>query len=87
MAENGASKAASGAQPTGYLTDDPQDAFEHGRALAASQLAAPAPDEPPEIPRKWRRSMNAKAQRRRLIKAHNYRMHARAVKKREDNHA
>ena len=72
-----------------YLTDDLQDAFEHGRALAASQLAPPAPEKPPEIiRRKWRRPINGKAQRRRMIKAHNYRMRARAIKKqREDSRA
>jgi hypothetical protein len=78
-----------GTEATEYLTDDLQDAFEHGRAMAASRLAAPAPEKRPEIIcRKWRRPMNAKAQRRRMIKAHNHRLRARAVKKqREDSHA
>jgi hypothetical protein len=78
-----------GAQATEYLTDDLQDAFAHGRALAASLPAAPAPEEPPEIiRRKSRRPMSAKAERRRMIKAHNYRLRARAIKKqRGDGHA
>ena len=78
-----------GTQATEYLTDDLQDAFEHARALAASQTAAPAPEKPPEIiRRKWRRPMSAGAQRRRIIKAHNSRLRARVIKKqREDSHA
>jgi hypothetical protein len=71
-----------GTQTTEYLTDDLQDAFEHGRALAAVRPAALAPEKPPEIiRRKWRRPMNARTLRRRMIKAHNYRMRARAIKK------
>ena len=70
-----------GTQATEYLTDDLQDAFEHGRAMAASQTGAPAPEKPPEIRRKWRRPMSAKAQRRRMIKAHNYRLRARGDQK------
>jgi hypothetical protein len=43
---------------------------------------------PPAIHRKWRRPMNAGAQRRRMIKAHNYRLRARTIKKqREDSYA
>jgi len=78
-----------GTQATEYLTDDLQDAFEHGRAMAAARPAAPAPEKPPEIiRRKWRRPMSAGAQRRRMIKAHNHRVRARAIKKqREDSHA
>lgn len=41
-----------GTQTTEYLTDDLQDAFEHGRALATSQTAAPAPLKRPEVRRK-----------------------------------
>lgn len=81
-------KAAGGAQATEYLTDDLQDAFQYGRTLAASQLAAPAAEKPPEIRRKWRRPTSAKVQRRRMIKAHHYRMRARAIKnQREDGYA
>jgi hypothetical protein len=78
-----------GTQATEYLTDDLRDAFEHGRAMAAARPAAPTPEKPPEIiRRKWRRPMSVKAQRRRMIKAHNYRLRARAVKKqREDSRA
>jgi hypothetical protein len=71
-----------GTQATEYLTDDLQDAFEHGRAMAAARPAAPAPEKPPEIIRRnWRSPMSAGAQRRRIIKAHNYRLRARAIKK------
>lgn len=74
-----------GTQATEYLTDDLQDAFEHARALAASQTAAPAPEKkPPDIRRKWRRPISAGAQRRRIIKAHNYRLRARAIKKQRE---
>jgi hypothetical protein len=78
-----------GTQATEYLTDDLQDAFEHGRAMAAARPAAPAPEKPPEIiRRKWRRPMSAGAQRRRMIKADNHCLRARAIKKqREDSHA
>ena len=76
-------------QAAEYLTNDLQDAFEHGRAMAVAGPAAPAPEKPSEISyRKWRRPMGGKAQRRRMIKAHNYRMRARAIKKqREDGDA
>jgi hypothetical protein len=73
-----------GSQATEYLTDDLQDAFDHGRALAAARIEAPVPSTPPAIRRQWRRPMNAGAQRRRMIKAHNYRMRARAVKKQRE---
>jgi hypothetical protein len=74
-----------GSQATEYLTDDLQEAFEHGRAMAPSRLAAPAPEKPPEIiRRKWRKRMSTKAQRRRMIKAHNYRLRARAIKKQRE---
>jgi hypothetical protein len=78
-----------GTQATEYLTDDLREAFEHGRALAASQVTAPAPSaKPPQTRRRWRRPMSAGAQRRRMIKAHNHRVRARAIKKhREDSHA
>jgi hypothetical protein len=81
-----------GTHATEYLTDDQQEAFGHGRTLAASapqSVPSPSPSTPPPgIRRKWRRPMSAKAQRRRMIKAHNYRMCTRAIKKqREDSHA
>lgn len=71
-----------GAQATEYLTDDLQQAFEHGRALAAFEMTAPSPpDKPPTICRKSRRPTSARAQRRRMIRAHNHRMRANALKK------
>jgi hypothetical protein len=77
-----------GTEATEYLTDDLQDAFEHGRALVVSRLATPAAEKPPKIHRKWRKPLGGVAHRRRLIKAHNYRLRARAIKKqREDRHA
>jgi hypothetical protein len=78
-----------GTSATEYLTDDLQDAFEHARAMATARPAAPAPGKTPEIIRRqWRKPMNAKTQRRRIIKAHNYRLRARAIKKqREDSRA
>ena len=68
-----------GSDATAYLTDDLDDALEHGRAVAA---ALPEPISPSTVAvrrRKWRRPMSAKAQRRRMIKAHNYRLRGRAV--------
>jgi hypothetical protein len=57
------------------------------RTLASASQSVSA-STPPEIRSKWRRSISVKAQRRRMIKAHNYRMRARAIKKqREDSHA
>jgi hypothetical protein len=73
-----------GTQATEYLTDDLQEAFEHGRALAASPMTAPVPAKPPEIRRKWRKPMNARAQRRRMILAHNHRMRAGILKKQRE---
>ena len=69
-----------GTQATEYLTDDLQEAFDHGRALAADQMPSPAPVQPPGIRRKWRKPMSAKALRRRMIVAHNHRMRARMLK-------
>jgi hypothetical protein len=64
---------------TAYVTDDLQDAFEHGRAMALS--GQPAASEPAKHPHKHR-PMSAKAQRRRMIRAHNYRVRGRAFKQR-----
>jgi hypothetical protein len=71
-----------GTEATSYLTDDLEDAFERGRRLAALALAAPTSDKPPESHGKWRRSMSAKAQRRRMIRAHNHRVRGRVIKRR-----
>jgi hypothetical protein len=71
-----------GTDATAYVTDDLQDAFEHGRAMALT--GQPASAVPSQHRRKWRRPMNAKAQRRRTIKAHNYRMRGRALRKRRE---
>jgi hypothetical protein len=67
-----------GIDATAYVTDDLQDAFEHGRAMALARQ--PAAAEPVKHRHKWRRPTNAKSQRRRMIKAHNYRLRARALR-------
>jgi hypothetical protein len=42
-----------GTEATGYFTDDLQDAFEHGRAIAAERPTVPsASAKPPEVRRK-----------------------------------
>jgi hypothetical protein len=69
-----------GTDATGYFTDDLQDAFEHGRAMAAEPPSASRLSEEQPARRKWRRSISAKASRRRRILAHNHRMHARALR-------
>ena len=75
-------------EETGYLTDDFEDAFEHGRALAASRSALPVINKPPETGRKARRPISAKTQRRRWFRAHNHRRRGRAIKRqREDSSA
>jgi hypothetical protein len=73
-----------GTQVTEYLTDDLQEAFDHGRAMAAEQMTSPAPVQPPAIRRKWRKPMSASAQRRRMIRAHNHRMRARMLDKQRE---
>jgi hypothetical protein len=67
-----------GTGATAYVTDDLQDAFDHGRAMALAAVAAPP--EAPQPRRKWRRPMTAKAARRALIKKHNRRRRARALR-------
>src|ERR1700674_3046947 len=75
-----------GAEATAYVTDDLQDAFEHGRAMAASVATkARAPDKPTlKAGRKLRRPMSAKAMRRRFIKQHNMRQRGRALRTNHD---
>lgn len=71
-----------GTEATAYVTDDLQDAFEHGRAMAlAGQVAAV---ELVEHRHKWRRPTSAKARRRRMICAHNRRMRGRALRTQRD---
>ena len=78
-----------GTEATAYLTDDLQDAFEHGRAMAEEQSSPPRSSEKqPPVRYKSRRPMSAKAHRRRMIRAHNHRMRGRAIKRgSEDSHA
>ena len=75
-----------GSDDTAYVTDDLIDAIEHGHALAGRRdfpvLIEAAAAEGRRAWRQRRRSMSAKAMRRRAILAHNHRMRARALKKR-----
>jgi hypothetical protein len=74
-----------GTEATAYITDNLQDAFEHGRAMAVSAATAAVTDTPPlKTRRKWRRPISAKAMRRRFIKQHNMRQHGRALRKKRD---
>jgi len=71
---------------TAYFSDDMADAIEHGHAMAASRAIDADPAAPATTGksprRKWRpRKMTPKAQRRRLIRQHNRRLRARAIKK------
>ncbi len=77
-------RAKGESEETAYLTDDLEDAFEHGRALAVSRADAPVLEKPSAIIRKWRRPVNAKAQRRRWFHAHNHRRWGQAIKKRRE---
>jgi hypothetical protein len=61
-----------GTEATAYVTDDLQDAFEHGRAMAAT--AAVPSTTPVQHRRKRRRPISAKAARRAFIRKHNRRM-------------
>jgi hypothetical protein len=67
-----------GAPATAYVTDDLQDAFAHGLAMAAS--APVAPEAPVRHRRKWRRPMTAKAMRRAFFKKHNQRLRVRSLR-------
>ena len=59
----------SGKPKTAYFTDDLAHAIEHGRAMAAARAADQAATTPEST------------QRRRLIRQHNRRLRARAIKK------
>ena len=67
-----------GGDGTVRLAEDLEQAVELGRALAASAPATPA--RPGRRPLR----MTAKAIRRRKIKAHNYRLRARALKQQRE---
>ena len=69
-----------GGDATAYLTDDLDDAIEHGRAVARAAEAKPPPPA-----RKWqKKKMTPKAIRRRMIRAHNRRMRARAIRQQRE---
>jgi hypothetical protein len=75
-----------GTEATAYVTDDLQDAFEHGRAMAVSAAQdAVVPDKPSlKVRRKWRRPVSARAMRRRFIRQHNMRLRSRTAQKERD---
>jgi hypothetical protein len=68
-----------GSDATAYLTDDLQDAFEHGRTMALA--GQPVAAEPVKRRRLWRRPKSAKAARRAMIRQHNRRLRARTLRK------
>jgi hypothetical protein len=72
---------------TAYFSEDLDDAIEHGREMAASALPGfikRSSSAEGAKPRRLRRplKMTPKAIRRRMIRAHNRRMRARAIKSR-----
>jgi hypothetical protein len=73
-----------GAERTAYSTEDLQDALAAGRAMAATaeQTSQETPSGPGKT-RRPRRRMTPKAQRRRMIRQHNRRMRARAMRMKE----
>jgi hypothetical protein len=75
-----------GTEATAYVTDNLQDAFEHGRAMAVSAAQdAVVPDTPSlKARRKWRRPVSARAMRRRFIRQHNMHLRRRTAQKERD---
>jgi len=67
-----------GSDATAYVTDDLQDAFDHGRAMVIA--GQPAMAEPVKHGYSWRRPRTAKASRRAFIRAHNRRRRSRAMR-------
>jgi hypothetical protein len=68
-----------GTEATAYVTDDLEDAFEHGRAMALTPAVAPETSAV-QHRRKWRPPKSAKAARRAFIREHNRRTRARALR-------
>lgn len=68
-----------GTEATAYVTDNLQDAFEHGRAMAL-RTAVASEASAVQHRRKGRRPISAKAARRAFIKKHNRRRQARALR-------
>jgi hypothetical protein len=70
-----------GSAATAYVTDDLQDAFEHGRAMPASAAAHAAVTHTPvpKMRRRRRTPKTAKAASRALIRKHNRRVRGRAL--------
>ena len=67
-----------GDEATAYITDDLQDALEHGRAMALAAAVPPAASVPHR--RNWHRPKSARAARRAFIRKHNRRMRARMLR-------
>lgn len=74
-----------GSDATAYLTDDLDDALDHGRAVAAALTEATSPSSAGGRRRSWRRPMSAKAARRAFIRTHNRRMRGRAISRRKED--
>ena len=75
-----------GTEATAYVTDDLQDAFAHGRAMAAEAAAVAPERKAPVCPvrRQWRRPKTAKAARRAFIRKHNRKMRRLSLRGRPD---
>jgi hypothetical protein len=72
-----------GTESTAHIAPDLDDALEHGRQMATAAAATPAAA-PGKKYRRPRR-MTPKAQRRRMIRQHNRRMRARAIRQNKTN--
>ena len=76
-----------GTDATAYVTDDLQDAFERGRAMAAAASTAVPETETPVhyVRRTWRRPKTAKAARRAFTRKHNRRMRGRLMRQQSED--
>jgi hypothetical protein len=72
-----------GSDATAYVTDDLQDAFDRGRAMALAGRP-PAAEPVKHEHTTWRRPRTAKASRRAFIRAHNRRMRGRALRNKRE---
>lgn len=75
-----------GKEDTACYTEGLQEALAAGRAMAATAVSDQTGQTVPAATRKWRRRprrMTSKAQRRRMIRKHNRRMRARAIRAKE----
>ena len=77
-----------GKEDTACYTEDLKEALAAGRAMAAMAVSDQTGQNVPAATGKWRRRprrMTPKAQRRRMIRQHNRRMRARALRERRDD--